>query len=155
MPYPTTTKRHLIRKSPLKKSIRSGRLNTSPKHQKQTLNVIRGFIIRYACRFTKYGLQTYRKSHLQGVIDSSGKNYPTLKKLRVLFTQLFKYALQNHVCSKDYSKFIDISQYKDKSPNAHRAQALHQRGNTNALEQSGQQRIYFRYPHTDLFRGKG
>ena len=59
-----------------------------------------------------------RKSHLQRVIDSSGKNYPTLKKLRVLFTQLFKYALQNDICSKDYAKFIDISQYKDKNPNA-------------------------------------
>ena len=41
-----------------------------------------------------------------------------MKKLRVLFTQLFKYALQNDICSKDYAKFIDISQYKDKNPNA-------------------------------------
>lgn len=40
-------------------------------------------------------------SHLQGVVDSSGRNYPTLKKLRILFNQLFDYAVQNEIISKD------------------------------------------------------
>ena len=40
-------------------------------------------------------------SHLQGVVDSSGKNYPTLKKLRILFNQLFDYAVQNEIIGKD------------------------------------------------------
>ena len=59
-----------------------------------------------------------KKSHLQGVVDICGKNYPTLRKLKVLFTQLYKFALQNDICGKDYAKFVDISQYKDKNPNA-------------------------------------
>ncbi len=55
---------------------------------------------------------------LQKVIDNSGKNYPTLRKIKVLFGQLYTFAMKNEICNKDYSKFIDISQYKDKNPNA-------------------------------------
>lgn len=40
-------------------------------------------------------------SHLQGIVDNSGKNYPTLKKLKILFTQLFDYAVKNEIISKD------------------------------------------------------
>ncbi|MCC8077603.1 MAG: site-specific integrase [Oscillospiraceae bacterium] len=60
-----------------------------------------------------------KKSHLQGVIDDSGKNYPTMKKIKSLFNQLYKFAMQNDLCSKDYSKYIDIEQYRDKNPNAY------------------------------------
>lgn len=59
-----------------------------------------------------------RKMHLQAVIDHCQKNYPTLKKLKILFTVLFKYALENDICTKDYSQYIDIRQYKNKNPNS-------------------------------------
>lgn len=49
-----------------------------------------------------------RKAHLQNVIDTCGKNYPTLRKLRVLFNQLFEYAMANDIIDKDYSDFVDI-----------------------------------------------
>lgn len=58
-----------------------------------------------------------KKSHLQNVVDTCGKNYPTLRKLKVLFTMLYKFALQNDICSKDYAQYVDINQYKDKNPN--------------------------------------
>lgn len=58
-----------------------------------------------------------RKSHLQGVVDDCGKNYPTLRKLKVLFTMLYKYAMQNDICSRDYAQYVDINQYKDRNPN--------------------------------------
>ena len=58
-----------------------------------------------------------RKSHLQGVVDDCGKNYPTLRKLKVLFTMLYKYAMQNDICSKDYAQYVDINQYKDRNTN--------------------------------------
>lgn len=58
-----------------------------------------------------------KKSHLQSVVDDSGKNYPTLRKLKVLFTMLYKYAMQNDICSKDYAQYVDINQYKDRNPN--------------------------------------
>lgn len=59
-----------------------------------------------------------RTSHLQGVIDHCGKNFPTLKKIRVLFSVLYKYALQNDIVTKDYSEFVDLSQYRNKNPDS-------------------------------------
>lgn len=58
-----------------------------------------------------------RKSHLQNVVDTCGKNYPTLRKLKVLFNSMYKFALENDIVGKDYSQFVDIAQYKDKNPN--------------------------------------
>ena len=54
---------------------------------------------------------------LQTVIDTCGKNFPTLKKIKVLFNQLYDYALKNDICNKDYSSYVDVSQYKDRNPN--------------------------------------
>ncbi|MCK9479184.1 MAG: tyrosine-type recombinase/integrase [Firmicutes bacterium] len=49
-------------------------------------------------------------SHLQGAVDSSGKNYPTLKKLKILFNQLFDYAVKNEIIGKDKHivEYVDI-----------------------------------------------
>lgn len=54
---------------------------------------------------------------LQFVVDSCGKNYPTLKKLKSLFSQLYEYAMKHDICGKDYSEFVDIARYRDKNPN--------------------------------------
>ena len=53
---------------------------------------------------------------LQTVVDTCGKNFPTLKKLKSLFSQLYEYAMKNDICSKDYSEFVDIVKFKDKNP---------------------------------------
>lgn len=49
-------------------------------------------------------------SHLQGVIDTSGKNYPTLKKLKIMFNQLFDYAVQNEIVGRDkhIAEYVNI-----------------------------------------------
>ncbi len=54
---------------------------------------------------------------LQSVIDNCGKNYPTMKKIKSLFSQMYDYAMKNEICNKDYSGFVDILQYKDRNPN--------------------------------------
>ena len=54
---------------------------------------------------------------LQFVVDTCGKNYPTLKKLKSLFSQLYEYAMKHDICGKDYSEFVDIARYRDKNPN--------------------------------------
>lgn len=56
-----------------------------------------------------------RRAHLQGVVDTCGKAYPTLRKIKVLFGQLYEYAVQNDICDKDYSDFVDIARHKPKS----------------------------------------
>ncbi|MCM1106303.1 MAG: tyrosine-type recombinase/integrase [Blautia sp.] len=58
-----------------------------------------------------------RLNDLQRVIDQCGKNYPTLKKIRVLFNQLYEYALKHEIVYKDYSEFLNIVQYKNRNPN--------------------------------------
>lgn len=40
-------------------------------------------------------------THLQSIVDKSGKNFPALKKLKILFNQLFDYAVMNEVIPKD------------------------------------------------------
>lgn len=59
-----------------------------------------------------------RKIHLQNVIDTCGKNYPTLRKMKVLFNMLYKFAMENDICGKDYSQYVDILQYKEQNPNS-------------------------------------
>lgn len=81
---------------------------------------VKGYNASYLLCETLYKMRfvDIKKSHLQNVVDTCGKNYPTLRKLKVLFTQLYKFAMQNDVCGKDYAKYVDITQYKDKNPNA-------------------------------------
>jgi integrase len=50
-------------------------------------------------------------------VDTCGKNYPALQKLKILFTVLYKYALQNDIGLKNYAQYIDMKQYKDRNPN--------------------------------------
>ncbi len=57
-----------------------------------------------------------KTSDLQYVIDHCGKNYPTLRKLKVLFNQLYDYSMKHDICSKDYSEYIDILKHKAKNP---------------------------------------
>ena len=59
-----------------------------------------------------------RLIHLQRIIDNSSKNYPVLRRIKILYSQLYKYALQNDICEKDYSKYVDVSQYKGRNPNS-------------------------------------
>lgn len=56
---------------------------------------------------------------LQTVINTCGKNYHTLRKIKVLFNQLYDFAIKNDICNKDYSTFVDVVQYKDRNPNKH------------------------------------
>lgn len=58
-----------------------------------------------------------RLDDLQRVVDLCGKNYPTLKKLRVLFNQLYGYAIKHEIAAKDYSEYVNILKYKNRNPN--------------------------------------
>lgn len=50
--------------------------------------------------------------HLQMVVDESGKNQPTLKKLKILFGLMFDYAVKHEIVSsdrRDMVGYVDIS----------------------------------------------
>ena len=51
--------------------------------------------------------------HLQSIINNCGKGYDTLRKIRVLYNQLFKYAMENDIVTKDYSDYVNIGKRKD------------------------------------------
>jgi integrase len=53
--------------------------------------------------------------HLQSVISNCGKGHDTLRKIRVLYNQLFKYAMENDIVNKDYSAFIDIGKKSEET----------------------------------------
>ena len=80
---------------------------------------VKGYSASYrACtRLYDRVFKDLKLADLQQVIDTCGKNYPTLKKIRVLFNQLYNFALKNDICNKDYSAYVDIAQYKDRNPN--------------------------------------
>ena len=54
---------------------------------------------------------------LQGVVTTCGKNHPTLRKLKVLFSQMYEYAMKYEICVKDYSEYVDIVKFKSRNPN--------------------------------------
>lgn len=54
-----------------------------------------------------------RLIHLQTVVDTCGKNYPTLRKLSNLFGQLYDFAMKHEICQKNYSEYVDIARHKD------------------------------------------
>lgn len=49
-----------------------------------------------------------RTIHLQEVIDKANKKYGTNRQIKVLFSQLYQYAMKNDIVDKDYSKFVEI-----------------------------------------------
>lgn len=57
-----------------------------------------------------------RLKDLQDIIDTCGKNFPTLKKIKTLFNQMYKFAMKNDICNKDYAQFVNVIKYKNKNP---------------------------------------
>jgi integrase len=80
---------------------------------------VKGYNASYKLCGTLYNkvFKEIRLADLQYVVDTCDKNYPTLRKLKVLFGQLYEYALKNDVCNKNYAEFVDIVKYKDRNPN--------------------------------------
>ncbi|KYG89980.1 integrase [[Bacillus] sp. KCTC 13219] len=49
-----------------------------------------------------------RKKELQKVIDDCTKGHGTKRKIKVLFNQMFRYAMEHDLITKDYSNFVDL-----------------------------------------------
>lgn len=49
-----------------------------------------------------------KTTHLQKVIDSCKLSHGSKRKIKVLFNQLYKYAMQNDIIQKDYSNYIEL-----------------------------------------------
>lgn len=55
-------------------------------------------------------LKDIKLAHLQSIVDNSGKNYPTLKKLKTFLSQMYDYAVIQDIISKeaDKTEYLDI-----------------------------------------------
>lgn len=82
---------------------------------------VNGYKAAYKLCSTIYDMKfsDLRLSHLQGVVDSADKNPPTLKKLKILFNQMFDYAVMNEIIGKDKQivEYVDVG--KSEKSNKH------------------------------------
>lgn len=73
---------------------------------------VSGYKAAYKCCAPLYDMKIadIKLSHLQSVVDRSGKNTPSKKKIKVLMNQLFDYAVMHGVISKDKHvvEYVDI-----------------------------------------------
>lgn len=60
-------------------------------------------------------IKDIKARHLQEAIDSCSKGQATKKKIKFLFGQMFAYAMQNDIITKDYSEFVDIGKTSEES----------------------------------------
>lgn len=54
---------------------------------------------------------------LQYLFDTTDKNYPTMRKMKNLISLMYKYAMKYDYVTKDYSQYINLSDFRDKNPN--------------------------------------
>lgn len=59
-----------------------------------------------------------RKIHMQKVIDNCNKAYETKKKVKTLYNQLYKIAMENDLVDKDYAAFVELGEDKTLSSRA-------------------------------------
>ncbi len=85
---------------------------SSRKYNNISMSNISGYQAAYKLCTELYNMRfaDIKLIHLQSVADASGKNYPTLKKLKILFNQLFDYAVQNEIIGRDRHivEYLDI-----------------------------------------------
>lgn len=75
----------------------------------------------YIKRFEKIHFINLRASHFQSAIDEakeSGKSKSTCHKIKVLTSQLYKHAMANDICKKDYSKYVKIGKFEKEEMDA-------------------------------------
>lgn len=80
------------------------------KYAKTSKSSVNGYTAAYKYAEPIYDMAfvEIRKTHLQSIVDNCGRGHGTRKKIKVLFNQLYKYALENDIANKDYSTFVDI-----------------------------------------------
>lgn len=94
---------------------------SSSKFNKITNSGITG----YNAAFTAFkeihniNFQNLKTTHLQTILDKSDKGYSTKKRMKTLLNQMYSYAIQNDIISKNYSNYLDIGKNKKKSERTH------------------------------------
>lgn len=56
-----------------------------------------------------------RKVHMQDIIDNMDKSYSSKSVTKTFYGQLYKFALENDIVEKDYSKFVKVTKESNKN----------------------------------------
>lgn len=56
-----------------------------------------------------------KTAHMQDIIDTCGKGHGTLRKIKVLYKQLYAYAIANDLTDKDYSQYVKLPANTEKA----------------------------------------
>jgi integrase len=84
------------------------------KFEKISASNINGYKASYKLCEAIYNIKftDIKLSHLQSIVDKSGKNFPALKKLKTLLNQIYDYAVMHEVISKDRNivEYINIGE---------------------------------------------
>lgn len=70
---------------------------------------------KYAEKLQDKILVEIKTRHLQKVIDECTLGYDSKRKIKVLFNQIYKYAMQNDIIQKDYSKYVELKKTESES----------------------------------------
>lgn len=54
-----------------------------------------------------------RKSHMQKALDDCTLGYSSLSNIKKLYTQMYKYAMENDIVEKNYAQYVSINQEND------------------------------------------
>ena len=85
---------------------------SSKKYVNTSKSSIHGYNAAYKLCGALYNMpmQEIKLKHLQAVVDNSGKNTPTLRRLKLLFSQLFQHAIINEYITRDrdLTAYVDI-----------------------------------------------
>ena len=56
-----------------------------------------------------------RTKHMQDILRTCNKGHGTLRKIKVLYNQLFKFAMENDIVNKDYSQYVEVGKNTEDS----------------------------------------
>lgn len=83
---------------------------SAEKYEKISDSGVKSYVAAYKWAEALHNLPfvELRKNHLQSVIDQCTAGWHTKKAIKTLFTQLYRYGIENDFVNKDYAQFIDL-----------------------------------------------
>lgn len=87
------------------------------KYPKISNSMVLSYKNAYRACSSIYNLQfiNIRKHHLQMLINSTDKTYSGKERMKMLISQLSRFAMENDIIKKDYSSYLDLGERPDKT----------------------------------------
>jgi integrase len=87
------------------------------KYDGATQSTINGYNAAYknSSLLHEMKLKDIKTMHMDKVITSCSLGHGSLRKIKILFQQLYEYAMANDIVSKDYSEYVKLPENKEKA----------------------------------------